>query len=63
MKRLIVMDKEKMTELEKDLSDFYFDGLIKQDLRNSWYLLNYNLFFSLKFVIVTIFIISLGSFD
>ena len=58
-KRLHRATEEKMTALDKGLSDFYFDGLCQEEISSSWYVRNYNLLFTLRLVVVAFFIVSM----
>lgn len=48
-----------MPSQDKKLYQIYFDRLCKEELKTNWYLRHYNLFFTLRFVIIASLIVTL----
>jgi hypothetical protein len=53
---LYLKDKSKMSPLEKDLKEVYYEGLDKESIKESWWVRNYNLIFTARFMLVCLFI-------
>lgn len=53
---LYLRDKKRFAPIEKDLAGFYYDGLDRESLKSSWWVRNYNLIFTVRFMLVSVFI-------
>lgn len=56
---LYLRDKKTLTKMEKELRDMYLDGMDKTGVRESFFIRHYNLFFTLKFLVIILIIYSL----
>jgi hypothetical protein len=53
---LYLKDKAELTKIEKDLKEFYYEGLDEESIKMSWWVRNYNLIFTTRFMLVCLFI-------
>jgi hypothetical protein len=56
---LYLISKGKKTPIESDLRRVYYEGLDRKSIKTSWWVRNYNLIFTTKFIIVSVFIYTL----
>lgn len=51
--------KEELTDFDKKLGELYFDGICKEEISTNWFVRHFNLLFTLKFVVIGVFIVSM----
>jgi hypothetical protein len=55
--------KSKLTPTEKDLKNLYYEGLDKNSIKTSWWVRNYNMIFTARFMLVCLFIYTFQYFQ